>query len=131
MVAREVYILQKLSKMKGNIFTIKLIDLVANDEAYEDQDKLSTLCIITNYERLDLSALLTLKTELDFEQFKILSFNLLVSLHFIHSAGVVHRDLATKNILINANCQVQLCDFGWSRTIPESQASNEPSSTKD
>lgn len=28
----------------------------------------------------------------------------------------MHRDLTPKNILINSHCQVQLCDFGWSRT---------------
>jgi len=37
----------------------------------------------------------------------------------MHSAGVVHRDLAPKNILVNGNCQVQICDFGWARTIEE------------
>lgn len=57
------------------------------------------------------------KSEIDFSQARIIAYNMLISLNYLHSAGVIHRDLAPKNILINQNCQVQLCDFGWSRTL--------------
>ena len=57
------------------------------------------------------------KSEIDYVQARIIAYNMLISLNFLHSAGVIHRDLAPKNILINHSCQVQLCDFGWSRTI--------------
>lgn len=58
-------------------------------------------------------------TAISYNQFLILVYNLLLSIKYMHSAGVVHRDLAPKNILVNGNCQVQICDFGWSRTIEE------------
>lgn len=41
-------------------------------------------------------------------------------LKYIHSANVVHRDLKPKNLLINGNCDLKICDFGLARAlIPE------------
>src|ERR1700712_4713056 len=36
-------------------------------------------------------------------------------LKYVHSAGVVHRDLQPGNILINENCDLKICDFGLAR----------------
>ena len=36
-------------------------------------------------------------------------------LKFIHSAGVLHRDLKPSNLLLNANCDLKICDFGLVR----------------
>ena len=36
----------------------------------------------------------------------------------MHSAGIIHRDLKPSNILMNQDCHIKLCDFGWSRLIP-------------
>ncbi|ANZ76285.1 BA75_03742T0 [Komagataella pastoris] len=37
---------------------------------------------------------------------------LLVALHYVHKAGVIHRDLKAANILITKEGNIQLCDFG-------------------
>lgn len=37
---------------------------------------------------------------------------------FVHSAGIIHRDIKPANILIDGNCQVKICDFGFSRISP-------------
>lgn len=33
----------------------------------------------------------------------------------MHSAGVLHRDLKPRNLLVNSNCDLKICDFGLSR----------------
>ncbi len=56
-------------------------------------------------------------------------YQLLLALHFIHSADVLHRDMKPyvivialltinrENILLNCDCELKLCDFGLARGI--------------
>jgi serine/threonine protein kinase len=37
-------------------------------------------------------------------------------LKYIHSARILHRDLKPSNLLVNANCDLKICDFGLART---------------
>ena len=39
-------------------------------------------------------------------------YQLLCALKFTHSAGIVHRDINLRNLLVNANGDLRLCDFG-------------------
>ena len=47
-------------------------------------------------------------------------YNFLCAIQFIHSAGVMHRDLKSENILIDDECRVKICDFGMARTTSAS-----------
>lgn len=47
-------------------------------------------------------------------------YNLLNAVKKLHQANVVHRDLKPANILIEEDCSVKICDFGLSRTLPDS-----------
>mmetsp|Transcript_12591 Transcript_12591/g.14690 ORF Transcript_12591/g.14690 Transcript_12591/m.14690 type:complete len:429 (-) Transcript_12591:9-1295(-) len=42
----------------------------------------------------------------------------LLGLEFLHSKRVVHRDIKSGNILLNARGQAKLCDFGVSKILP-------------
>lgn len=50
----------------------------------------------------------------------LILYNILCGLKFLHSANVLHRDLKPANILIDENCNIKFCDFGLSRTLPQS-----------
>jgi serine/threonine protein kinase len=41
---------------------------------------------------------------------------ILRGLKFVHSADVLHRDLKPSNLLLNASCDLKICDFGLART---------------
>ena len=56
-------------------------------------------------------------THLAEEQIKLIMYNLLTAIDFIHAAGLVHRDLKPANILVGSDCEIKLCDFGSTRPI--------------
>lgn len=72
-----------------------------------------------DYTRMDLGKLLQKNDELsEFTEDHVICivYNILCSLNFLDSANVLHRDLKPNNILIDANCVVKICDFGYART---------------
>lgn len=53
------------------------------------------------------------------EHAKIILYNLLCAVNFLHTANVIHRDLKPSNVLLTDQCSVKICDFGLARTVPE------------
>ena len=51
-------------------------------------------------------------------------YQLLRGLKYIHSANVLHRDLKPSNLLLNANCDLKICDFGLARVNSGKNASS-------
>lgn len=45
-------------------------------------------------------------------------YNILCAFNFLHSTGIVHRDVKPGNLLMDSNCQVKICDFGLARQLP-------------
>jgi len=88
--------------------------------------------MVMEKEETDLRELFKLgpNVKISEEQTKLILYNLLCALKYLHSANVIHRDIKPANILINADCQVKICDYGISRTFPESMVGSGSGNSK-
>ncbi|CAH8274134.1 unnamed protein product [Arabidopsis lyrata] len=64
----------------------------------------------------DLNQIIKSSQSLSDDHCKYFLFQLLRGLKYLHSANILHRDLKPGNLLVNANCDLKICDFGLART---------------
>jgi serine/threonine protein kinase len=48
------------------------------------------------------------------------AFSVLSALEYLKRKNIMHRDVKPSNILINRDCTIKLCDFGFSGTMDDS-----------
>jgi p38 MAP kinase len=106
---RELVILQRLDH--ENI--LKLRDVYTSEDNKE-------LYLVTDLMDMDLykvlhSPMAHIMTE---AQCRAIIYQILRALKYLASAQIVHRDLKPSNVLVNANWEVQICDFGTARGLP-------------
>jgi len=58
---------------------------------------------------------------------KYIIYQLVKCLKYLHSAGLLHRDMKPSNLLLNSDCEVKVCDFGLARIIDEEEEGTNPS----
>ncbi|KAI0091697.1 kinase-like domain-containing protein, partial [Irpex rosettiformis] len=63
----------------------------------------------------DLHQIIKSGQKLTIEHVQYFVYQILRGMKYIHSASVVHRDLKPGNLLVNADCELKICDFGLSR----------------
>lgn len=86
-------------------YSPELIDLLLPDDDLSS-GSVKNIFIIMEASETDLKNLIDLGSKSGFNQehLKIIIYNTLCSLKFLHSCNVVHRDIKPANILINQNC---------------------------
>ncbi|XP_022752805.1 mitogen-activated protein kinase homolog NTF6 [Durio zibethinus] len=96
-----------------NIVKIKDIILPPEREKFND--------VYIAYELMDtdLNQIIQSSQPLTDDHCQYFLYQLLRGLKYIHSANVLHRDLKPSNLLLNANCDLKICDFGLARTTSE------------
>eukprot|EP00941_MAST-03F_sp_MAST-3F-sp1_P005461 g5461.t1 len=73
--------------------------------------------IVTDLMETDLHRVVYSKQQLSNDHIKYFVYQILRALKYMHSAGVIHRDIKPSNLLLNADCDLKLCDFGLARGI--------------
>ena len=105
--------------MPGNIFTTHLKDIVLPARNKSDLKTFDYVFLVMEHTSMDLGKLLKMDDEMsEFTEDHVICiiYNILCSLNFLHSVNILHRDLKPNNILIDADCVVKICDFGFART---------------
>lgn len=113
--------MRQLTEIPNNLHTVALLDLLIAQR--ENNNGKLGIFIIMNYIPSDLKNILSSangNTDFTEDHAVKIIYDILCALKFLHSANILHRDLKPANILIDEDCNIRLCDFGLSRSLPKS-----------
>jgi len=71
--------------------------------------------VVSELMETDLAATLRSKQLLSDDHCQFFLYQILRGMKYVHSAKVIHRDLKPRNLLVNSNCDLKICDFGLAR----------------
>ena len=94
---------------------ISLLDIM-RPESYS---AFTDLYLVYELMDTDLNQIIKSPQELTDDHVQYFVYQALRGLKYIHSAHVLHRDLKPSNLLLNANCDLKICDFGLARKDSE------------
>jgi len=115
-IVREIRLLRHFNH--DNV--IKVLDLFTP----QPHDDFSDVYIVSDLMETDLHRVIYSRQQLTNEHIQFFLYQMMCGLKYIHSAAVLHRDLKPSNILLNANCDLKLCDFGLSRGLLEGEGTS-------
>ncbi|KAG2681065.1 hypothetical protein I3843_11G127600 [Carya illinoinensis] len=108
---REIKLLSHMNH--ENVISIKDVIRPPKKEAFND------VYIVYELMDIDLHQIIRSDQPLNDDHCQYFLYQLLRGLKYVHSANVLHRDLKPSNLLLNANCDLKIGDFGLARTTSE------------
>lgn len=104
---RELIILRKMQH--ENVIGLKTILRPVNPHIFEE------IYVVFELMETDLSSIIKSPQPLYDEHVQFFLYQILRGLKYIHSCNIIHRDLKPRNLLVNSNCDLKICDFGLAR----------------
>ena len=71
--------------------------------------------VVSELMETDLAQIIKSNQPLTDDHVQFFLYQILRGLKYVHSAGIYHRDLKPRNLLVNSNCDLKICDFGLAR----------------
>ncbi|KAJ3331435.1 Mitogen-activated protein kinase [Blyttiomyces sp. JEL0837] len=85
-----------------------------------DISNFNEIYLVQELMEADLHQIIRSEQPLTDAHFQYFIYQICRGLKFIHSANVLHRDLKPGNLLVNADCELKICDFGLARGLSDS-----------
>ena len=102
-LVREIQILKELSQDPGSKFITRLLEVIS-DPINSSSQQLQVFLVLEYVEGMDFKDFLDKAQKkaisVHSKDCRLLIYNLLTALNFVHNAGVIHRDIKPSNILI-------------------------------
>jgi len=128
-------VFQELSDAKRILREIKLMQHFQHPDimgligvippAEEEVENFKDVYLIMPLMDMTLAKVIRSKQQLTDRHYRYFIYQLLRGLKYMHSAGVIHRDLKPDNILVNgADCNAKITDFGLARGVYKEQGAN-------
>ena len=111
---REIMIMKKL--YHKNI--LQLFEIVTSKPTEKNNNK-GDVYLVFEYMEHDLCSLIHSKLCYEKSQIKLILYQLLQGLQYLHKNNVLHRDIKPPNILVNNKGEIKIGDFGLSRIFSE------------
>ncbi|KAJ3229477.1 Mitogen-activated protein kinase [Chytriomyces hyalinus] len=87
------------------------------DMDISDSVNFNEIYLVQDLMEADLHQIIYSDQSLSDPHLQYFMYQLCRGLKYIHSANVLHRDLKPSNLLVNADCELKICDFGLARGL--------------
>merc|ERR1719203_1491225 len=104
---RELRILRHLQH--ENLMQVKSIFMAGSKSEFQE------IYVISELMETDLGSTLKSSQPLSDDHCQFFLYQILRGMKYVHSAQVIHRNLKPRNLLVNSNCDLKICDFGLAR----------------
>ncbi|KAH6562098.1 hypothetical protein BASA50_004168 [Batrachochytrium salamandrivorans] len=94
-----------------SILDMEIADFTSFNEIYITQELMEA----------DMHQIIRSEQPLTDAHYQYFIYQICRGLKYIHSANVLHRDLKPGNLLVNADCELKICDFGLARGLMDTQ----------
>ncbi|KAI8810009.1 kinase-like domain-containing protein [Cladochytrium replicatum] len=89
-----------------------------------DMNNFNEIFLVQELMEADLHQIIRSEQPLTDAHFQYFIYQICRGLKYIHSANVLHRDLKPGNLLVNADCELKIADFGLARGFSDAQDAN-------